>query len=337
MAFCKYCGKELVNGVCDCEKFVASRGAAKQEEAAVSAEAPQTNEADNKLQDQQYQNAQAGMQQSAPNQQYQNAQAGIQQGVPNQQYQNTQAGMQQGAQYQQYQNVQPNPQIQTAQNYFGAVLKLVTDFCTKPISTITSVISGENVAEAYGVGAWNLLVLFITLMIHLPFGEVSGEIEVGYRARLGFVAVVGCVILIAIGAGIHVLVQKIRNQQMQYGYLRVVAALCLVTIPTTLCFVVGFIFGFFAIGVAMCVYVLGLACYIRLSLYVYHVGIFGDADKKAVCAVIISLLTMIITSAICYYILGSMIRTILTDYMSDIAGGGLLNNLFYGGSRGMFD
>ena len=198
------------------------------------------------------------------------------------------------------------------------------------MSAIKSVVSGDKIAEGLGLGIYSLLILFLTMMLHLPIGDVSKEIEIGYRARLGIVAVVGVLILILVGAVVNLLAQKVTNQKMQYGFVQILAALGLVTLPASVCFILGFVLGFFAVGVSVFVYVFGVACYVRFSLYVFNASISDNEDKKVMISAIVSLITMVITAFVCYYILGSMVRTILVDFYNDLLtdSNGIFRSLF---------
>ena len=167
------------------------------------------------------------------------------------------------------------------------------------------------------------------MMLHLPIGDVSKEIEIGYRARLGIVAVVGVLILILVGAVVNLLAQKVTNQKMQYGFVQILAALGLVTLPASVCFILGFVLGFFAVGVSVFVYVFGVACYVRFSLYVFNASI-SDNEEKSIYFFLIERITMVITAFVCYYILGSMVRTILVDFYNDLLtdSNGIFRSLF---------
>lgn len=277
--FCKYCGKPLVNGACDC-------AVAQEQNAGSAQDMSQTYTGNVQDTTQTY----TGNTQDTAQTYTGNTQDAAQTYTGNTQdmsqaytgnTQNVQP--QQNAQYQQPQNgqapfVQPQPSMQSqmvkeeamaAKNLFISALK-------NPVAVLEHVFATKKNTSALILGALHLVLLFLCTTINIPLlGEYMG---IGQKAQIGLELLLAAGIPVAVTALVAMLTGKKYNPNITYvDSLAVFAA---ATIPGTVLFVVSFLVGLLSPMFAM---ILLIACYLAwmiLSAEAMNVVSKGGKDKN---------------------------------------------------------
>lgn len=247
--FCKYCGKPLVNGACDC---AASQG---QNVGNVQENASQ---------------AFVGNAQTFTG----NAQNMAQQGYVNQQqnfqYQQPQAGQ---APYMQQ---QPSMQSQMAKQEAMEAKNLFVSTLKTPLAILDQIFATKKNTTALIVGAIHLLAFFLFTAINIP--EIGEYMEFGDRAKVGLIMALIAGVPVAIMALVAMLMGKKNNPNITY--VDSLAVFSAATVPGTILFAASFIVGlFFTAGAAL----LLVACYfawLMVSTEAMNVVCKGNKDKN---------------------------------------------------------
>ncbi|MCR5802337.1 MAG: hypothetical protein K6G57_08415 [Lachnospiraceae bacterium] len=299
--FCKFCGKPMENGVCDCAGFQASMAqpqAAPQPQVAPQPQMQAVPQPQVAPQPQMYaQQPQQGYAQQ-PQQGY--AQPQMQQGYP------------QG---------QPMPgQPYPGQPYYPPVphvpSKLELAFkALFPKAFTAPLTAGEESANISGgaalivAGAYALLAFFM-MMIHLPLGQLkadniplvgsfSVEIPVGARALVGLGALFVIVLSILIRAGLGYAFGHSSNPMVSFQML--LGRLCSLKLYPACCFLGMFLFGIFSPVMAAIFLFAGLLIWIvfsnaALEKYMYAIG----ENKRSWFVIIISAVSFIVCAFFMY-------------------------------------
>lgn len=258
--FCKYCGKPLVNGACDC---AASQG---QNVGNVQENASQAFVG----------NAQTftGNTQNDAQTFTGNAQNMAQQGYVNQQqnfqYQQPQAGQ---APYMQQ---QPSMQSQMAKQEAMEAKNLFVSTLKTPLAILDQIFATKKNTTALIVGAIHLLAFFLFTAINIP--EIGEYMEFGDRAKVGLIMALIAGVPVAIMALVAMLMGK--NNNPNITYVDSLAVFSAATVPGTILFAASFIVGlFFTAGAA----ILLVACYfawLMVSTEAMNVVCKGNKDKN---------------------------------------------------------
>ncbi len=330
--FCKYCGKPLVNGACDCAAAQAQNAGNVQEAAQTytgntqdTAQAYTGNTQDtaqaytgntqNTAQaytgnTQDTAQAYTGNAQNTAQAYTGNAQNTAQAYTGNTQNmaQQTQAQPQQGYtnpqqnfQYQQpqggqapYVQHQPSMQSQMAKQEAMAAKNLFISALKNPVAILEHISATKKNTSALILGALHLLILLLCTTINIP---MLGEfMELGDKVKIGLILLVIAAVPVAITALVAMFTGKKYNPALTY--VDALAVFSAATVPGTVIFVGSFIAGLISPLFAM---MLLIACYLAwvvLSMEAMNVVCKGGKDKNfwvvlAVHAVIIFVVTLV--------------------------------------------
>ena len=263
--FCKFCGKEMVNGTCDCAGYQAQNGAAPVQS---DMQANQQYQQPNMQMNQQYQQPNMQM-----NQQYQ--QQNIQM---NQQYQ--QPNMQMNQQYQQP-NMQMNQmyqqpsqfsyQIDTAKNLFIKALK-------KPITAAAEVKVGNDLKSPLYLLGVQLVILFLSMLL-LRVPDILSTLDSGLKVKIGFSLAIYMLIDYAIYAAMTYAFSKKYDPMLTYS--RVLAVFCVITVPGTVLYLVAYVCSL--LNMTLAIPVLGVMSVIWTILSILVINMFvndSNSDTK---------------------------------------------------------
>lgn len=225
--FCKFCGSPLENGVCTCEAAQQANVAAAPQ--ATPQPAPQATP--------------QPAPQPAPQAPYQQAP-----------YQQAPQGYQQMP-YQPAAPAQPNPTVEKIKKVLIDCKNLLIATLKAPVQTMRTTDVNADKAPALVMGGLHVFLMF--LLTWISFLGLNDYLDGGVRAKIGLglaaIAVVG-VLFATLGSFLFG-----KKYDPTMNFVRALANICVATIPGTLIFVLYFIFGLFAPGIAL---VLLIACFL---------------------------------------------------------------------------
>ena len=265
--FCKYCGKALVDGACDCAASQAQNAGSAQDMSQTytgnAQDATQTYTGNTQDLSQAYTGNTQNVQQTPvqPQQGYVNPQQ-------NMQYQQPQGGQAP------YVQAQPSMQSQMAKQEAAAAGNLFVSTLKNPVATLENVFTTKKNTPALILGAVHLLLLFLCTTINIP--GIGEYMEVGARAKIGLELLLFAGIPVAITALVAMLVGKKNNPN--FTYVDSLAVFSVATVPGTVIFLVSFIMGILSASIAM---ILLMACYLAwvlLSVEAMNVVCNGKKD-----------------------------------------------------------
>lgn len=285
--FCKYCGKPLVNGTCDCAAAQAYTGNTQDTAQAYTGNTQDTAQAyTGNTQDtaQAYTGNTQNMAQQTPVQ----PQQGYTNPQQNFQYQQPQGGQ---APYMQH---QPSMQSQMAKQEAMAAKDLFIGALKSPVAILEHIAATKKNTSALILGALHLLILFLCTTINIP---MLGEfMEMGDKAKVGLVLLVIAAVPVALTALVAMFTGKKCNPGLTY--VDALAVFSAATAPGTVIFLASFLIGLVSPLFAM---ILLIACYLAwvlLSTEAMNVVSKGGKDKNfwitlAIHAVIIFIVIVI--------------------------------------------
>ena len=275
--FCKYCGKPLVNGACDC---VAAQG----QNTAPAQDVAQANTESAQAMTQTYTGNTQNMAQQTPVQPQQ---------TPVQPQQNYQYQQPQGGQAP-YVQPQPSMQSQMAKQEAMEATNLFVSALKNPVATLEHVFATKKNTAAFILGAVHLLLLFLCTTIYIPL--IGDYMKTSDRAKVGLVLLLIAGIPVAVTAVVAMLTGKKYNPNLTY--VDSLAVFSAATIPGTVIFLVSFIMGLLSPLFAVLLLVACYLSWVLLSIEAMNVVCKGKKDINfwialAVHVVIITVVTLI--------------------------------------------
>lgn len=243
MAFCRYCGKELLNGVCDCPESQAARHASGRQKAQTPVQdagmqGQQTEQGVQQPQDPQSIAPPQGQHDPQGMAQLQGQQA--QQGMHQSQGPQFQQGVHQpqGPQFQQGAWQPQGPQSQQAKDTFREVKVSFMDFFRNPMTAVNDAYRSSSQAGQYAVaGVYAAsVILFVLCLFNNMVGTTQKGFATGLRLALGALAVKG------LYAAIVYFFARRRDSSVDFS--KVLGVFCMVTIPETAMFAVMAVLSF---------------------------------------------------------------------------------------------
>ena len=283
--FCKYCGKPLENGVCDCEAFKNANPAPAAPETPVTPVTPVAPA-------------------PAP-QEYQQAPQGYQQAP--QGYQQAPQGYQQNPYVQQPQA--PSATAIRAKGIFESCKTMFLSVIKTPDEAIKVNDAQPDKVPGLVMGGVQLLLFFLLTMIHIP---VIGEfLETGDRAKIGLLFMLMALIGIIVVTVVSFIFGKKKNPTQTF--VGVLSNFCVATIPGTALFLISFIMGFIALSIAILCF---LGCFFTWILFSQEA--VNTCMKGSHTSVWVNLLSIVIGFVVIYIIAYSQAESALSDIMGGL-------------------
>ncbi|MDD3369385.1 MAG: hypothetical protein PHP50_10975 [Lachnospiraceae bacterium] len=284
--FCKYCGKPLVNGACDCPGFLAENQTVTQN---VNVEQPVNMQPDNQQVPPNYQQVQPNYQQVPPN--YQQAQPNYQQVPPN------------------YQQVQPNFQQQAAKEQLNKSKVLFMKFLKSPVGMMSEVAGGGDKTSPLILGGLHLLVIILALLIRIPEMDMNEKLPIALKIAI----VVGGIDLVNV-ALVFIAAQIMKLKASFRDYLCI---FCLATIPSSLLCIAGLLFTYISIPLSIIILLMALVSWIILLTEATTVSLGVGKDL----AFWIAMAVMAIVVLVCYLVAKQYVVSAIEDAAYGVMGG----------------
>ncbi len=310
--FCKYCGKELVDGKCDCEAFVAANAgaAAPQAEAVAEAPAQEVSKEVPVVEGQVVEPTPAAAPQPEPTMQEKAAAAAAATGAAV-----AGAAAATGAAVAGAVNA---VQAKTGVNFgelFGNMWKLILLGLKKPLSAVKEAEKEENHLTAMLFGACYLLLIFFTFLIHMPIGKASGSFGVGGRAAFGW----WLIVLVAVAVLFNALFTWVftKKQTTDLTFKKAFAGVCMSNVYPCWAFVVAFVLGFFAPGLAEMVLMVSLLIWTTImTINVQRLLQGAEDDRRVWIAFVYTLVCGAIVGLVGSMVLGGLVIGVARNSIS---------------------
>ncbi len=312
--FCKYCGKELVDGKCDCEGFVAANAAASQPlPAEPAAEAP-AEEVSAQIPVVEGQVVDAPKPAVAPQpeatvqEKAAAAAAGAGAAVAG-------AAAATGAAVAGAVNA---VQAKTGVNFgelFGKMWNLILLGLKKPLSAVKEAEKEENQLTAMIFSGCYLLIIFFTFLIHMPVGKASKAFGIGGRASFGW----WLIVLVAVAVLINSLFTWVftKKHAADLTFKKAFAGVCMSNVYPCCAFVVAFVLGFFAPGLAELVLMASLLIWTSImTINVQRLLQGADDDKRVWTAFVYTLVCGAIVGLVGSMVLGGLVLSFARNMTS---------------------
>ncbi len=311
--YCRFCGKELVNGRCDCAEFL-------KEEAAM--QRAQKASAENNNSASQMSQAAQGNQYTASQETSNSAEQGTSTGTTSGSSASdmrTAMGNAASKAQAQFNDMKNSQQAAEIKKLAGESRVFALNFFLKPADTITAVLNGQHGAEAFTAGGVHLLLIFLLLGIYFQIPVITDLIGGSYGFLLSFFIMIVVLINVLISALVIYLLDKTATGG-NHTYGQILKALSLVTLPGSVFLIAAFLFGLFSKTLALLFYqALFTAWSILLGMVAFSAS-NGDKNIRMRAAVI----AVIVINAV-FAILPCILAA---TAIAGVAGGIAANSLF---------
>lgn len=278
MAFCRYCGKELVNGECDCAEWKAAEAAAKQ----------------------------TIREDTAPNSSV-TLPGPDDPGHPD--AKDDAAGAAAEAEKAKIRKEKIENAGKTAASITAATIGAFFVSLKTPISAMHQEKTRENPWPAVILGCIQAILILIFTWVHIP---VLNTFLSGLdRFKLGMLNAFFVIMAVAITTMITFFFEK-GNE----SYLKIFAILCRATVTGTACLIAAFIAGLFSGDWALILIGIAIISWLLQSAYAMdEIMDDGSRDKKFLAVFISDILVAALTGMILYGVISSQADTILNVFM----------------------
>ena len=180
--------------------------------------------------------------------------------------------------------MQPNMiYVQKAPSQSGMVFadmwRLFGEGITRPYSAFRSVIDRGRHIQGFLIGMFDLIVVFLLILIHVPFGNYSsyGGYDIGFRATQALYTVIlmtGVYFLTALAG--YIFRDKVKN----YSYMQILGMLGSTTVYVVFAIAAEFLFGLFSAPMASIFEYSAIAVWTGFSVLVIKEVAGGSEDAK---------------------------------------------------------
>jgi hypothetical protein len=283
MAFCRYCGKELVNGECDCAEWKAAKAA----EAAAAKQPVKTDAAQNET---------SGMQPGPDTQGHPDAKDAAAEAA---------AAEKARIREEKIENAGKTAASITAATIGAFFVSLKT-----PVSAMHQEKSRENPWPAVILGCVQAILILIFTWAHIPV--LNSFLSGLDRFKLGLLNAFFVIMAVAITTMITFFFEK-GNE----SYLKIFSILCRGTVTGTACLIAAFITGLFSGDWALIFIGIAIISWFLQSAYAMdEIMDDGSRDRKFLAVFISDILVAALTGMILYGVISTRADAIVNAFMS---------------------
>ena len=285
--FCRFCGKPLVNGMCDCQST--------QQSVTVGTET-QTQPVQEPVAQQISQENM--MQQPYP--QVQNT------------YQQPQGMYQQQMNYQQPypQMGQPSAQSQVAKENAVKAKTLFVEAIKQPCTILYQIIPQGKCTGGAILGAVHLLLLWLCTTLNIPIPLLGDYLETGDKAKIGFILLLIAGIPVVIMSIVGLLIGKKNNPRLTF--VESLGVFDCATVPGSVIFLASFLIGFIS---PMMAALLLLVCYFAwLFMSMEAMNAVDNGSKDMHFWIVLAV------NVVCIILIVLVGKNIIMNYIEDVVG-----------------